>query len=53
LPAWATSRAGTTTSPRELHVIKGTAFISIERRRSGNPTEPIIAVMKQALAKLK
>jgi len=37
----------------ELHVIKGTAFISIELRRSGNPTEPIIGVMKQALAKLK
>ena len=37
----------------ELHAIKGTAFISIELRRSGNPTEPIIAVMKQALAKLK
>lgn len=36
----------------ELHVIKGTAFISIELRRSGNPTEPIIEVMKQALAKL-
>ena len=37
----------------ELHVIKGTAFISIELRRSGNPTEPIIGVMKKALAKLK
>jgi len=37
----------------ELHVIKGTAFISIELRRSGNPTEPIIGVMKRALAKLK
>jgi len=37
----------------ELHVIKGTAFISIELRRGGNPTEPIKALMKKALAKLK
>ena len=37
----------------ELHVIKGTGFLSIELRRSGNPTEPIIALMKKALAKLK
>jgi len=37
----------------ELHVIKGTAFVSVELRRSGNPTEPIIAVMRKALAKLK
>ena len=37
----------------ELHVIKGTAFVSIELRRSGNPTEPIKALMKTALAKLK
>ena len=37
----------------ELHVIKGSAFVSIELRRSGNPTEPIKAVMKKALAKLK
>jgi hypothetical protein len=37
----------------ELHVIKGTAFLSIELRRSGNPTEPIKALMKKALAKLK
>lgn len=37
----------------ELHVIKGTAFVSIELRRSGNPTEPIKTVMKSALAKLK
>jgi len=37
----------------ELHVIKGAAFLSVELRRSGNPTEPIIAVMKKALAKLK
>jgi hypothetical protein len=37
----------------ELHVIKGNAFLSIELRRGGNPTEPIKAVMKKALAKLK
>jgi hypothetical protein len=37
----------------ELHVIKGTAFLSIELRRSGNPTEAIKAVMKKALARLK
>jgi hypothetical protein len=37
----------------ELHVIKGSAFLSIELRRSGNPTEPIIAGMKKALARLK
>ena len=37
----------------ELHVITGTAFIAIELNRSGNVTEPMIAVMKKALAKLK
>jgi hypothetical protein len=37
----------------ELHVIKGTAFISLELRRSGNPTEPIKATMKKVLDKLK
>ena len=37
----------------ELHVIKGNAFVSIELRRSGNPTEPIKALMKKAVAKLK
>ena len=37
----------------ELHVIKGTAFLSVELRRSGNPTEPIKAVMKKALGRLK
>ena len=37
----------------ELHVIKGTVFLSIELRRGGNPTEPIKALMKKALAKLK
>ena len=36
----------------ELHVIKGTAFLSIELRRSGDPTEPIKAVMNKALARL-
>ena len=25
----------------ELHVIKGTAFLSVELKRSGDPTEPI------------
>jgi hypothetical protein len=37
----------------ELHVIKGTAFVSIELRRSGNPTEPIKVVMKKAVGRLK
>jgi hypothetical protein len=37
----------------ELHVIKGATFVSIELRRGGNPTEPIKALMKKALAKLK
>jgi hypothetical protein len=37
----------------ELHVIKGRAFVSIELRRSGDPTEPIKALMKKALTKLK
>jgi hypothetical protein len=37
----------------ELQVIKGTAFLSVQLRRSGNPTEPIIGVMKKALARLK
>ena len=37
----------------ELNVIKGTALVSIELRRSGNPTEPIKAAMKNALARLK
>jgi hypothetical protein len=37
----------------ELHVIKGSDFISIELRRSGDPTEPIVGLMKKALAKLK
>ncbi len=37
----------------ELHAIKGSAFVSIELRRSGNPTEPIKALMKKALERLK
>ncbi|HEU5219578.1 MAG TPA: hypothetical protein VFU23_13040 [Gemmatimonadales bacterium] len=37
----------------ELHVITGAAFLSVQLRRSGNPTEPIIAVMKKALSRLK
>jgi hypothetical protein len=37
----------------ELHVIKGAAFLSIELTRGGNPTEPIKALMKAALGKLK
>jgi hypothetical protein len=36
----------------ELHVIQGTALVSIELRRSGNPTEPIKAMMRKSLAKL-
>lgn len=37
----------------ELHVIMGAAFLSIELRRSGDPTEPIKAAMKAALDRLK
>jgi hypothetical protein len=37
----------------ELHVIKGTVFLSIQLRRGGNPTEPIKSLMKKALGKLK
>ena len=37
----------------ELHVIKGTAFLSVELRRNGDPTEPIKALMNKALARLK
>jgi hypothetical protein len=37
----------------ELHVIKGTAFLSLELRRSGDPTEAMIVAMRKALAKLK
>jgi len=37
----------------ELHAIKGAAFISVQLRRNGNPTEAIKGVMKQALDRLK
>lgn len=37
----------------ELHVIKGTAFLSVQMARSGNPSESMIALMKKALARLK
>ena len=37
----------------ELHVLKGTAFVSIVLRRSGDPTEPIKALMTKALGHLK
>jgi hypothetical protein len=36
-----------------LHVIKGTSLVSIGLRRDGDPTEPIKALMKKALATLK
>jgi hypothetical protein len=37
----------------ELHVIKGTAFVSIELRRNGDPTEAIKGLMKKAVSRLK
>jgi len=37
----------------ELHVVKGTAFLSMDLRRNGDPTEPIKVVMKKALERLK
>lgn len=37
----------------ELHAFKGSVFLSVEMNRSGNPTEPIKALMKKALARLK
>jgi hypothetical protein len=37
----------------ELHALKGAAFISVELRRSGNPTEAIKGVMKKALDRLR
>ncbi len=37
----------------ELHALKGTAFLAIELRRSGNPTEAIKGVMKGALAGMR
>jgi hypothetical protein len=36
----------------ELHVIKGTAFLSMEIARSGDPTEPLKAAMKKAVERL-
>jgi hypothetical protein len=37
----------------ELQAIKGVKFISIEMKRSGNPTEAIKVVMKKALDSLR
>jgi hypothetical protein len=37
----------------ELHVMRGTTLISIEMRRSGDPTEAIKGVMKKALDRLR
>jgi hypothetical protein len=37
----------------ELHAIKGTAFISIQLKKNGDPTEAIKGVMKAALARLR
>ena len=37
----------------ELHAFKGTAFLSMELNRSGNPTEAIKAVMKKALDRVR
>jgi hypothetical protein len=37
----------------ELQVLKGTTFVSIELRRSGNPTEGIKDAAKKALARVK
>lgn len=36
----------------ELHVLKGTAFVSIEINRSGDPTAAIIAAMRKALERV-
>lgn len=38
---------------QELHAFKGTTFVSIELRRSGDTTEAIKGVMKKALERLK
>ena len=38
---------------QELHAFKGTTFISVELRRSGDTTEVIKGVMKKALERLK
>ena len=37
----------------ELHAFKGTAFLSVELKRSGDPTEAIKAVMKKAVDRVK
>jgi hypothetical protein len=37
----------------ELHALKGTRFISVELRRSGDPAEAIKGVMKKALDRLR
>jgi hypothetical protein len=37
----------------ELHALKGATLISVELRRSGNPTEAITGVMKSALERLR
>lgn len=37
----------------ELHALKGTAFLSIEITRSGDPTEAIKGAMRKALERLK
>jgi hypothetical protein len=37
----------------ELHALKGANFISVELRRSGDPTEAIKGVMKKALDRLR
>jgi len=37
----------------ELHALKGTAFLSIEITKSGDPTEAIKGAMKKALERLK
>jgi hypothetical protein len=38
---------------QELHAFKGTTFVSIELRRSGDTTEAIKGVMKKALERLR
>ena len=37
----------------ELHALKGATFLSVELRRSGDPTEAIKSVMKGALDRLR
>ena len=38
---------------QELHAFKGTAFVAVQLRRSGDTTEAIKGVMKKALERLK